>query len=34
MNRINIAVLGLGTVGQGVVMLLDKQKEEIRKATG
>ncbi len=34
MNRVNIAVLGLGTVGQGVIMLLKKQKEEMKKATG
>ena len=34
MKQVQIAVLGLGTVGQGVVMLLNRQKAEMQKATG
>ncbi|MCL2166280.1 MAG: homoserine dehydrogenase, partial [Clostridiales bacterium] len=34
MEAIKIAVLGLGTVGQGVVMMLDVQKELLTKKAG
>lgn len=34
MDKIKIAVLGLGTVGQGVVMMLNTQKELLAKRAG
>jgi homoserine dehydrogenase len=34
MNKINIALLGLGNVGRGVWQILDTNKEEIRERSG
>lgn len=34
MNKVKIALLGLGTVGQGVWKILNMNKEEIRKRSG
>jgi len=34
MIKINVAILGLGTVGQGVADLLTREKETLEKATG
>ena len=33
-SKLNVAVIGLGTVGSGVIKLLRKQKNNIKKRTG
>ena len=33
-SKLNVAVIGLGTVGSGVIKLLRKQKDNIKKRTG
>ena len=33
-QTVNIAILGLGTVGSGVIKLINKQKENIKLRTG
>ncbi|MEA4825938.1 MAG: homoserine dehydrogenase, partial [Clostridium sp.] len=34
MNKVNIALLGLGNVGRGVWEILDTNKEEIKERSG
>ena len=33
-SKLNVAIIGLGTVGSGVIKLLRKQKNNIKKRTG
>ena len=33
-SKLNVAIIGLGTVGSGVIKLLKKQKRNIKKRTG
>ena len=33
-NKLNVGIIGLGTVGSGVIKLLKKQKRNIKNRTG